>query len=165
MDFDNRIIFNYLNASPQKNAYIFRLYRACNTILKITDDDPIKNNKKLKELEDSIYTYDGIVLSDKVRIKIEIENILSMISNIQNDNSNTYSDVIKLVNTINEFDLNNSDDVKEAKKQISIVQAKLGLKTNFYLATYEAFKDTYDKLEYDNKINNNLNIYRMTREK
>ena len=144
MNFDKELFFKYLKQAKAEGkdlSYIYRLYKNFDLINSITNGDIKSNLSKLRKFEDSIYTINGKVLNDSKRIKIELENIYSKVNEISN--KELFLEVVNLEDKLGSMNLN--DDVAQiyAKKQISILQAKLGLKNTFFLSAYEAFLEQY----------------------
>ena len=108
-------------------------------ISEITDGKIEENKNQLREYEDKIYTIDGRILSSAERIDLSIAAIREVIDSKKYDMLNFYEDI----KVIKDLDLRDEKNVSYAKKKISIMQAKLGLKNTFFYGSYLAFNEIY----------------------
>ena len=156
MEFDKDTFLNsikHYDSQKSKLRYVQKLYSNYILIQKILrgSGGDIQLNDLLGKYEDKIYTIDGNLLNDKERIKYELKNI----DNIGIKQGNKYAKEIK--DLIQKFDNIKDDEdlIFYIKKQISMIQAKLGIRITFYYAAYVAFLDIYKNL-YMNEIEQNI---------
>ena len=154
---NEKILAKYIKKNPDKAKYILKMYMNYSKVLKLIKSEDMSI---LKTLEDKVYTVGGKVLGDKERLDLELINILSKISKSSNDgfDSELYKDVLNI-----KADFNNDTSelkVEYLKKQLSVIQAKLGMDMTFFQSSYNAFLEVYYNivislvnLNRDNKTN------------
>lgn len=110
--------------------------------------DPIDmgTKKKIRKLEDKVYTINGIVLTEKERIVLELKNISRFVekngSSISEETKSIVLTEMQVLNsTIAEKGYLDNDMINYLKKSISILHAYLGMKIKFFNAALEAFDD------------------------
>lgn len=168
-EYENESIQNYLvlkKLMEQKGidykTDIFNIY----TTYKLLNDKFKGNTQLMDEYEDKIYTVGGKTLSQMERMGLELDNIIKILNNTSvhlNDEEMFY-----LYSLIKEIRIMKDDDLLDIdfyKRELSKMQAKLGMNNTFLKATYEVFKDlqrnAIDELmilerargEYNGKIN------------
>lgn len=146
--FDKNILIEYIkeNKDDKFNIYCVNvLYKNYNLINRLTNNDPISKLKMLNELEDYIYTINGKKIDDIKRILLELSIIKKSLKN-KEINKDIIFQIDLLKNSVNELNYYTPEKVFDVKKQVSILQAKLGIKPSFLFASYCAFEDIYKSL-------------------
>ena len=164
-DFDKQLFFDYLknnNISKDELIYLIRLYKVYSLVEKITNK---KGEQILQYYERKIYTIDGKTMSDVKKVQLELYNIEKSLKIKSNDIDKFDLDFINymLADLKNILLLEKNIDkelIEYMKKQISIIQAKIGLSNTFFSATRDAFLEEYRNINinfYFNKYNNKYN--------
>ena len=65
-----------------------------------------------------------------------------------------YAQIARAIQTIQRKKINNETDIFTAKKQISLIQAKLGMKNTFFEASYQLFIEICQNLNKNKEIEN-----------
>jgi len=157
MEFDKNLFMDYLkDVKNKKNddyIYLYRLFNNYKITEKILSENSNSGYELLKKAEDLIYTVNGKQLSDKKRIEYELYKILE---NLEKDTSNykKMSEILGLINEIKTLDLNQEEMVLYAKKKITLIQAKLGLKNTFFIASHQLFLEKYMNICMNNDYEN-----------
>lgn len=134
----------------KKYINLYKYYDLINNKYNIKSDIDMDNNYNyygdLEKLEDKVYTINRKLLSDDERIILEIKSIASYLEkNIDKLPSDLVSYVFEELKELNELihdgELKNSNMIDYFKKQISLLQASLGLKIKFYNAALEVFDE------------------------
>ena len=167
MTFDKKIFLQQIkDGAFSKNSLseLYRLYKIYNLINIVLE----KNGRaSVEKLEDAIYTVDNKVLSDKDRIVLELSNLSDQLINI-NDNR-LRQDIDLKLNTLNneldELDLSDKAVLLYFKKNISLLQAKLGMENTFLLAAFESFLELYRNLSIKQLQNKNYKLIRNSKYK
>lgn len=160
MTFDKEKFFKEMKdgkISKKSVVELYRLYKVYNLIKLVLE----KNGKEsIEKLEDEIYTIDNKVLNDKERIVLELSNITDKLNNVSDNilknEINITLDKLKL--ELEELDLSDKTVLFYFKKNISLLQAKLGVENTFLLATYESFLESYRNMCIKNLSNKSYNL-------
>lgn len=133
---------------------LYKIYNLINIVLQKT------GRASVEKLEDAIYTVDNKVLSDKDRIVLELSNITDQLNNINDGNLRNEVDLKlnTLKNELEELDLSDKTVLLYFKKNISLLQAKLGIENTFLLAAFEAFLELYRNLSIKQLQNKNYKL-------
>lgn len=146
-EIEKNILKEYINNNKDSNndvGYIYRLYKNYALISKYINKYPTNAESDLQKLENDVYTINNKVLSEPDKLKIEFNRIFN------NQEKLSIEDDQKLLELYDLYEkdsyLDNDLRLQYLKKQISILQAKLGLENNFFLATYIAFIELYNNI-------------------
>lgn len=147
----------------EKNIYInlFKYYTLINNKYrgKVREElDSYNYYNDLDKLEDKVYTINRNVLSDEERIILELNRIFRFleinINKIPSELAKYVFDELKeLTGLISEEELKSPEMVIYFKKKISLLQAALGLRINFFNAASEVFKERVELLIAKDNIN------------
>lgn len=155
MNFDKEHFLEYIKNEKKLNSSVVDLYRLYKTynVVKYVLEKNKEGKQIISKLEDSIYTVDNVILEDKERIKIELSNISDILDGLDDEElkQKTYSDFNKLKAEFEELDLSDSSILFYIKKKISILQAIIGVKNTFLLASYDAFLEIYRNINIKNE--------------
>ena len=157
LEFDKSLFFDYLKTEKAVNNNVSHLYRMYK-IYYITDE--IINRygnegvKIITQEENNIYRIDNKCLNDKERVEYEINKIKLILEKQDVVNKKIYKEFCDLETYYQETNKVEMLDLFYLKKQISILQSKLGLKNTFFLATHDVFFEIYRNIYLRNDIQN-----------
>ena len=144
-EYENESIQNYLILKKEMEEKgidyktdVFNLYNT----YKLLNDKFKDNTELMNEYEDKIYTVDGKKLNQMERIDLELNNIIKILNNTNihlTDEELFY--LYSLIKEIRIMKDENLSSIEFYKKELSKIQARLGMKNTFLKATYEVFKD------------------------
>jgi len=144
---DKNLVLNYLesnkeNMSLEEISSLAGLFKTYQMIHEAVEGNYEKNKNEVLRYEDYIYNLDGKVLSNKDRIALELRRIKNKI-----DGNIELSEIQKetLKKELDELiEISSNEKYNEyVKKEISILQSKLGLENTFLSSAYEAFLEKY----------------------
>ena len=159
---DKKVLLNYFkssNSSTTELRCITNLYKSYVSIDKLIDGENEENKRKLSEYENKIYMVDGNKLTEIQKIQLEINRIDRVLSENKGSISRTGVERInEELDILRKLLVDYSKDsdnltLDYIKKKISILQAILGIKNNFLLATYQAFIEKYMNICIEQNIN------------
>lgn len=134
-------------------AGLFKTYKMIDEAI---EGDYKKNKKEVLRYENSIYNINDKVLSNKERIDLEFKRLTNKINNRIDLSEDEKDKLIKQLCVL--IDMSENEKYYEyIKKEISIIQAQLGLDNTFLSSAYEVFLEKYQEI-YE-KINNNDQKY------
>ena len=152
MKVDKKILLDYFahnEVTPGEANCITNLNKSYNCIKMLAQENFEKNENKLLQLENKIYTINGKTMTEKEKIIFETNRIYKVLEkkelNISlEDRENILFDLETINNLLEKYN-NILDDltIKYLKKKISILQATVGIENNFFKATHEAFLEKY----------------------
>lgn len=153
MRFDKNKFFNYLKEEKKLNnnlTYLYNLYKTYALTQGIIEKMGNDGRSFIKKQEDKIYDIDNKILTEQERINYELVNIGKKIKlNSANDikvMNDVYEDYLDLLAYSKNSNFNDSLNIEYLKKQISILQAKFGLKNTFFLSAHDSFLELYRNL-------------------
>lgn len=154
MGFDKEHFLEYIKNEKKLNSSVvdlYRLYKTYNSVKYVLEKN--KEGKQIiNRLEDDIYTIDSVILDDKERIKIELSNISDILDDLEDEElrKKVYFEFNKLKTEFEELDLSDSSILFYIKKKISLLQAIIGIRNTFLLASYDAFLEIYRNINVKN---------------
>lgn len=162
----NALLYNYLNNINDNNviklnvqtsktvlSYLYILY--LKYINKINDF----SFKALRDLEDKVYTINGVRLSELNTIKYELSKLNNHIINVTNtefkkDIEYLMIEIETLLNELNNNELikneRKSSILKELKQKIVILQILTGRRVTFFESSCQLLFDYCEKIDYGN---------------
>lgn len=150
MEFDKNKFLEYLKEEKKSNnnlKYLYNLYKTYDLTESIIKKQGNEGKQFIQKQEDEIYNIKNKPLTEKQKIEYELVNIGKKIK--LNDINNTneinalYDEYLDLLIYTKDNNLNDSMNIEYIKKQISILQAKLGLKNTFFLSAHDSFLELY----------------------
>lgn len=159
VDVDKKVMLNFIkNNDLNMNDLLCysNMYQNYNFILNLLE----KNNddfKVLLDYENKIYTINGKKMVEEQKIEYEFSRIEKNLLDLKNSLSTkeyglVSSDMLVLKKIYDEY-IKNKDKstLHYIKKSISLLQARLGLKNYFLIATYDVFLEKYMDICINNK--------------
>lgn len=143
MKIQDEVIIDFLNDNNENMKYIIPLYKNYKMINKMFMENNKSRYKILKTLEDEIYKIDSKPMTERSRIKLELNQLKEKIGDGDSD-LNDY--IIQLESELEKIEFSNLEEVTDLKKQISILQSKVDIQPSFFYASYLAFEDLYRNL-------------------
>lgn len=152
----NSLFYTYLNNSindkklnKSDKIILFKLYT---TLKKVIQNNNTFNIKIFKDYENEIYTVDGVVLQDIVRIKYEFLQICK--TKPCNEYLDLYNDLVLECRSLM-LAIENNEDMEKIKKIIVKLQILVGREITFYFAGCQLFLDyCYNVSEKNNDLEN-----------
>lgn len=149
INFEKNILTDYIRENEGNKLEInaaYNLYKKYNLINKITENRAHEIVNFLDKLEDKIYTINGRKLPNITRLHLELSLIKNKCETVKYLDESILIQMQLIENLINDLGTNNYEKTFEIKKQICILQAKLGIEPSFIYASYCAFEDVYKNI-------------------
>ena len=147
-----------LIVGSKDNSYLLNLYKIYELCNKVTGGNISKERKILDNLEDKIYTIRGTVLTQKERIILELNKVLSKLSSFEDNHykDNACSDLSEIISIIEKCESSNVSQKTYdlLKEKIVIIEAKLNIQISFLYSGSIAFLNIYESAFINNKVYN-----------